>query len=120
MDANYAKGYQAIRSSGVLGKRLVTADVVYVDGMETDRTEVDSVVLKEPVDQVMTVGTAEPIQVLSTGGSTGSNSGGFIWPVDGGYLSCGINGYWGHTGMDIAAPRGTVIRAAMSMPVWPQ
>lgn len=114
VDANYAKGYQAIRSSGVLGKRLVTADVVYVDGMETDRTEVDSVVLKEPVDQVMTVGTAEPIQVLSTGGSTGSNSGGFIWPVDGGYLSCGINGYWGHTGMDIAAPRGTVIRAAAS------
>lgn len=114
VDANYAKGYQAIRSSGVLGKRLVTADVVYVNGMETDRTEVDSVVLKEPVDQVMTVGTAEPIQVLSTGGSIGSSSSSFIWPVDGGYLSCGINGYWGHTGMDIAAPRGTVIRAAAS------
>ena len=116
VDANYAKGYQAVRSSGVLGKRLVTADVVYVNGLEEDRTEVDSVVLKEPVDQVVTVGTAEPIQVLSSssGGSTTSSSGGFIWPVDGGYLSCGINGYWGHTGMDIAASRGTVIRAAAS------
>ena len=116
VDANYAKGYQAVRSSGVLGKRLVTADVVYVNGLEEDRTEVDSVVLKEPVDQVVTVGTAEPIQVLSSsssGSATGS-SGGFIWPVDGGYLSCGINGYWGHTGMDIAASRGTVIRAAAS------
>lgn len=111
VDANYAKGYQAVRSSGVLGKRLVTADVVYVNGLETDRTEIDSTVLKEPVDQVVTVGTAEPIQVLSSSSGSGysSSSGGFIWPVDGGYLSCGINGYWGHTGMDIAASRGTVI-----------
>ena len=116
VDANYAKGYRAVRSSGVLGKRLITADVVYVNGLETDRTEIDSTVLKEPVDQVVTVGTAEPIQVLSSSSGSGysSSSGGFIWPVDGGYLSCGINGYWGHTGMDIATSRGTVIRAAAS------
>ena len=116
VDANYAKGYQAVRSSGVLGKRLITADVVYVNGLETDRTEIDSTVLKEPVDQVVTVGTAEPVQVLSSSSGSGysSSSGGFIWPVDGGYLSCGINGYWGHTGMDIATSRGTIIRAAAS------
>lgn len=116
VDANYAKGYRAVRSSGVLGKRLITADVVYVNGLETDRTEIDSTVLKEPVDQVVTVGTAEPVQVLSSSSGSGysSSSGGFIWPVDGGYLSCGINGYWGHTGMDIATSRGTVIRAAAS------
>ena len=116
VDANYAKGYQAVRSSGVLGKRLVTADVVYVNGLEEDRTEVDSVVLKEPVDQVVTVGTAEPIQVLSSssGGSATGSSSSFIWPVDGGHVTCGINGYWGHTGMDIGANRGIVIRAAAS------
>ena len=116
IDANYAKGYQAVRSSGVLGKRLVTADVVYINGMEEDREEVDSVVLKEPVNQVVTVGTAEPIRVLSNSGSgsVSSGTGGFLWPVDGGKVTCGINGYWGHTGMDIGAPRGTVIRASAS------
>lgn len=74
VDANYAKGYQAVRSSGVLGKRLITADVVYVNGLETDRTEIDSTVLKEPVDQVVTVGTAEPVQVLSSSSGSGYSS----------------------------------------------
>ncbi len=114
VDANYAKGYQAVRSSGVLGKRLVTADVVYINGMEEDREEVSSLMVKEPVDQVVTVGTAEPIRVLSNSGSSVSGTGGFLWPVDGGHITCGINGYWGHTGLDIGAPRGTVIRAAAS------
>ncbi len=113
VDTDYPKGYEEVRSSGVLGKRLVTADVVYVNGVEEDREEVSSVVIKEPVDQVVTVGTAEPIQVISATGATVS-SGGFLWPVDGGHVTCGINGYPGHTGMDIAAPRGTVIRAAAS------
>lgn len=116
VNANYAKGYYAVRSSGVLGKRLVTADVVYINGVEEDREEVDSLLLKEPVDQVVTVGTAEPIRVLSNSGSgtSVSGTGGFLWPVDGGHITCGINGYWGHTGLDIGAPRGTVIRASAS------
>lgn len=35
-----------------------------------------------------------------------------IWPVDGGYLSVGFNGYYGHAGMDIAADPDTEIYAA--------
>ncbi|MEG0854814.1 MAG: hypothetical protein RSF82_13135, partial [Angelakisella sp.] len=29
------------------------------------------------------------------------------WPIDGGYILVGVNGYKGHTGMDIAAPSNT-------------
>lgn len=35
-----------------------------------------------------------------------------IWPVDGGYLSVGFYDYYGHTGMDIGAGKGTAIYAA--------
>ena len=52
--------------------------------------------------------------MLFRSGSSVSGTGGFLWPVDGGHITCGINGYWGHTGLDIGAPRGTVIRAAAS------
>jgi len=109
VSANYPQGYVAVYKSGVLGKRMVTADVTYVNGQEVERQELASVTMKEPVDQILTVGTAEPIQVLSQS-QTGGKS--FIWPVDGGRYSCGINGYWGHTGMDISAPYGTIIRAS--------
>ena len=109
VSANYPQGYVAVAKSGILGKRMVTADVTYVNGQEVEREELASVTMKAPVDQILTVGTAEPIQVLSQS-QTGGKS--FIWPVDGGRYSCGINGYWGHTGMDISAPYGTIIRAS--------
>lgn len=35
-----------------------------------------------------------------------------MWPVNGGYISCGFGGYPGHVGLDIAAPSGTDIYAA--------
>jgi len=38
--------------------------------------------------------------------------GSFLWPVNGGYVSAGFNGYYGHGGMDIAADSGTEIYAA--------
>ena len=109
VDANYAKVIRAVRSSGVLGKRLVTADVVYINGLEEDRTEVDSVVLKEPVDQVVplvlrnqsrcsAVPLAAPLPAVPAALSG-------RWTGDSCYLQWDQR-LLGHTGMDIGANRG--------------
>ena len=66
-------------------------------------------VKREPVDAQVRVGTMAILTYLDPS-SSGSNS--YMWPVKGGYVSAGLYGYYGHTGMDIAASAGTEIRAA--------
>jgi len=56
------------------------------------------------------VGTLMPETYLNN--VSGGSVGGFIWPVDGGYISCPIWGYYNHTGTDIACKAGTAIRAS--------
>ena len=51
-------------------------------------------------------------QMAAEGKKYNTNAGGYIWPVNGGYISCPIWGYSGHTGTDIAAPAGTTIWAS--------
>ena len=51
-------------------------------------------------------------QMAAEGKNYNTNPGGYIWPVNGGYISCPIWGYSGHTGTDIAAPAGTTIWAS--------
>ena len=76
-------------------------------------------VIKEPVSAERVVGTKSV--VYSVGNASGTSNG-FIWPTKkaGSYVSCGIWGYKGHTGTDIAgvgkganiyaAAAGTVVR----------
>ena len=47
-------------------------------------------VLKEPVNEVMIVGGKQPLTQLPASAMTTDSY--FIWPVDGGYLSCGFYG----------------------------
>jgi uncharacterized protein YabE (DUF348 family) len=49
-------GYRAVQTEGVKGLRNVTYEVVMHDGVEFSRTELQSVVLREPVAQVEVVG----------------------------------------------------------------
>ena len=94
---------------GVNGVRWVTAEVVYVNGVEVNLTVLDTEVSKEPVERHVTVGTAEPVAVAPSGSISGSGM--FLFPCPAGYVSQEF-GNAGHKGMDIAAPYGSTIYAA--------
>lgn len=111
-DKNKYQGYVQVTQKGKKGKSLVTSEVTYVDGIETERTVLDTRVIEEPRNEKVVVGGKMPLkQMPASAMNTSSN---FIWPAASGYVSCGINGYWGHTGMDIAAGAGTAIYASAS------
>lgn len=111
-DTNQYQGYVKVTQKGQKGTSLVTSEVTYVDGLEVSRTVLDTRVVKEPINEKVVVGGKTPLaQLPASARSTSSN---FIWPVAGGYVSCGFYGYWGHTGMDIAANSGTAVYAAAS------
>lgn len=115
VDQNKEKSYQKVIQEGKKGLEEVTSEVTYIDGYETERTVVSRTVLAEPVDAEIVVGSLTNSGYNFSGSgsaSTQSNVGGYIWPVNGGYISCAIWGYSGHTGTDIAAPSGTTIWAS--------
>ncbi|MEA5012680.1 MAG: M23 family metallopeptidase [Angelakisella sp.] len=120
----YYVGYTATISNGIPGEQRVVADVTYVDGQKVGENRISVEVTKDPVNKRVVVGTKQLLQYLPSGSDT---SGSFMWPVDGGYMSAGLYGYYGHTGMDIAAKQGTVVRAsrpgyvtyASNVSIWP-
>lgn len=58
-DANRYEDESELLQAGVPGKRVIVAEVVTVDGVETSRTIVSDDVVLEPVDEVTVVGTKE-------------------------------------------------------------
>ncbi len=96
---SYYTTYSKVTKAGVPGEQKVTALVTYEDGVAVSRQVLTTEVITEPVSREVTVGTKSVI--YSVGNSSGTSSG-FIWPTIGGYVSCPIWGYSGHTGMDIA------------------
>lgn len=95
----YYTTYSKVTKAGVPGEQKVTALVTYEDGVVVNRQVLTAEVISEPVPREVTVGTKSVS--YSVGNSSGTNKG-FIWPTTGGYVSCGIWGYKGHTGTDIA------------------
>jgi hypothetical protein len=56
-DSSLAKGTQKVRTKGVRGAKTVTYEVTYTNGVETGRTLKSEEVTKQPVTQVVAVGT---------------------------------------------------------------
>ena len=105
------KGDYKVTSPGVYGAADVVANVTYVNGEETERTVLSSVMLKEPVTEQRLQGTKERPTWLPTGSFRWPGSG-RVTSYFGGRRSPGGIGSTNHKGIDIAAPRGTPVYAA--------
>lgn len=104
------KGDKKVISPGSRGEKQNVVDVVYVNGAEAERKVKSSVVLKEPVDEQVGIGTYTAAPVSAS--TVLQGNGQFSWPVNGGYISDPFISNRNHKGLDIAAPSGTDIYAA--------
>ncbi|MBQ8000944.1 MAG: peptidoglycan DD-metalloendopeptidase family protein [Ruminococcus sp.] len=87
--------YSEVLTAGEMGTQKVFYRLVYIDGVQTDAVVQSSVTTKEPVDQVVLVGTKESY----------SATGNFIWPVPyTGNITSTFEHRWGtfHYGIDIS------------------
>ena len=115
-DSSKAQGYAVVTQEGSDGSKNVTARVTYVNGVEEKRTVLSETVTTEPVTEKITRGTKKNTTYVASYVSptygSGNVNGNLIWPTNRGYISC-YYGSGGHKGMDIAAPYGTEIYAAL-------
>lgn len=104
-------GYSEVTTAGQNGISRKTESVETVNGEEISRTELSNEVVKEPVTEVTTVGTAKT--TASAAQRSAERRAGFISPLERGSFT--ISAYYGdgrgHKGMDLAADKGTPIYA---------
>lgn len=103
-------GVKTILVKGVPGEKVTNTEITYVDGIESARKTIRSVVTKEPVIEQIGVGTYSARPAPNCRPVAGSGEMG--WPLDGGWISDTFISDRNHKGLDIAANEGTDIYAA--------
>ncbi len=103
-NAEMYQGQTNFVSEGTNGNRMVTAKVIKINGIETERQEISSDITVMASNQVIERGTKEP---------SGIGIGSFIDPTFG-TITSRFGARWGgrHNGLDIANKIGTPVEAA--------
>ena len=103
---NAYKGINTVKTTGKNGVTSVVARVIRVNGSETGRVVLKETVTKEPVTEVILIGS-KPIPPTMGDGH-------FINPCPAGRLTSTFGYRWGrmHWGVDLACPVGSTVRAA--------
>ena len=91
-DPSLAAGVRVVEVEEENGLKNVLYEETWVNGVLQTGSAKSSVVVREPVQGVITVGTQKVVNY---------GSGNYIWPVDNPAISCGWGCYYGHTGTDI-------------------
>lgn len=96
-----------IKQAGIDGEKQVRYVATKVNGVTETKEVKEETILKKAVDKIIVKGTN--VTVASRGGGTGT----LDWPVYG-PISSYYGSRGGHTGLDIAAPSGSTIKAVDS------
>jgi murein DD-endopeptidase MepM/ murein hydrolase activator NlpD len=106
-DASLWAWERRVAQRGQSGQKEVVYEVVKRNGVVVEKEVKSEKVLQEPVAQIIVRGSKQDSGSLIVG------TGRFLWPVQGRITSpYGSRSGGFHTGVDVAAPRNTPIRAA--------
>lgn len=104
-DATKYSGYRSVTQEGVKGKERVITTQIYIDGVLVD-TNHDYETIKEPVDEIVTVGTRTSFNGVYIGSASDK---GFLWPAPSCHYVSSAYGWrsrgW-HTGIDLIKAGG--------------
>lgn len=100
------EGEREVKTKGKKGVKVITARVEKSNGKESTKVPIVEKVEKEPVTEIVKVGTKERPPTVGTGK--------YIYPVENYRFTSGFGTRWGrlHAGIDLACPVGTDVMAA--------